>query len=130
MGDGVGKGTQDENGDSQQQQQQKQKQSEEGVAAVILGPVVGRVDVVGQSGTVRESCRVPVVLEVDREGEVTCVVSFEQSDRAVGDEANFIPSAASNCVKLYLEVQRGGRNGRRWHVLRTYARSTLVRFFY
>lgn len=42
--------------------------------AVILGPVVGRVEVVKQSGTVRESCRVPVVLEVDQEGEVTCTV--------------------------------------------------------
>ncbi|CAM9252372.1 unnamed protein product [Ectocarpus sp. 12 AP-2014] len=42
--------------------------------AVILGPVVGRVEVVKQSGTVRESCRVPVVLEVDHEGEVTCMM--------------------------------------------------------
>ncbi|CAN0277654.1 unnamed protein product, partial [Ectocarpus sp. 12 AP-2014] len=40
----------------------------------ILGPVVGRVEVVKQSGTVRESCRVPVVLEVDHEGEVTCMM--------------------------------------------------------
>lgn len=43
-------------------------------AAVILGPVVGRVEVVRQSGLVRESCRVPVVIEVDRGGPVTCMV--------------------------------------------------------
>lgn len=70
-------GTKNENEDSQQHQQQKQKQLEESGVAVILGPVVGRVQVVEQSGTVRESCRVPVVLEVDREGDVTCVVSFD-----------------------------------------------------
>lgn len=55
----------------------QQQQSEDG-PAVILGPVVGRVAVVAQSGVVRESCCVPVVLEVDREGEVACVVSFEK----------------------------------------------------
>ncbi|CAM9540792.1 unnamed protein product [Scytosiphon promiscuus] len=43
-------------------------------SAIILGPVVGRVEVVRQSGLVRESCRVPVVIEVDREGEITCVM--------------------------------------------------------
>lgn len=46
-----------------------------GVAAVILGPVVGRVDVVKQVGGVRESCRVAVVIEVDGDSAVTCVVS-------------------------------------------------------
>ena len=53
----------------------EESQSENG-PAVILGPVVGRVEVVAQSGVVRESCCVPVLLEVDREGEVACVVSF------------------------------------------------------
>lgn len=43
--------------------------------AVILGPIVGRVDVVRQSSGVRESCTVPVVVEVDGDGAVTCVVS-------------------------------------------------------
>lgn len=43
---------------------------------VILGPVVGKVGVVLQSGVVRESCHVPVVLEVDGDGSVTCVVSL------------------------------------------------------
>lgn len=42
---------------------------------IILGPVVGKVEVVRQSGVVRESCRVPVLLEVDRTGVVSCVVS-------------------------------------------------------
>lgn len=42
--------------------------------AIILGPVLGRVEVVRQTGVVRESCRVPVVLEVDRDGAVTCLV--------------------------------------------------------
>lgn len=59
----------------QQQSDKEDKGDEDGDdVAVILGPVVGRVEVVKQSGTVRESCRVPVVLEVDREGEVTCLV--------------------------------------------------------
>eukprot|EP00903_Cladosiphon_okamuranus_P007797 g7546.t1 len=49
------------------------QQSENG-PAIILGPVVGRVEVVAQSGVVRESCCVPVLLEVDREGEVACVM--------------------------------------------------------
>lgn len=61
----------------EEQQQQQEEESEQEVAA-ILGPVVGRVEVVPQSGVVRESCRVPVVLEVDGEGEITCVVSFPQ----------------------------------------------------
>lgn len=54
-----------------------ESQSENG-PAIILGPVVGRVEVVAQSGIVRESCCVPVLLEVDREGEVACVVSFDE----------------------------------------------------
>lgn len=73
-GDEQRKGSRGENEYSTLQQQQSQ--SEEGGAAIILGPVVGRVQVVEQSGHVRESCRVPVVLEVDREGVVTCVVSL------------------------------------------------------
>lgn len=50
--------------------------------SVILGPVVGKVGVVPQAGVVRESCHVPVVLEVDRDGPVTCVVSFSTSARS------------------------------------------------
>ena len=46
-----------------------------GVASVILGPVVGRVDVVKQADGVRESCRVAVAVEVDGDSAVTCVVS-------------------------------------------------------
>ena len=42
--------------------------------AIILGPVVGKVDVVKQASGVRESCRVAVVLEVDGNSSVTCVV--------------------------------------------------------
>ncbi|CAM9100798.1 unnamed protein product, partial [Hapterophycus canaliculatus] len=49
-------------------------QEKEEKAAVIVGPVVGRVEVIKQSGLVRESCRVPVVIEVDRGGKVTCVM--------------------------------------------------------
>lgn len=54
--------------------------SESDGVGVILGPVVGKVGVVPQAGVVRESCHVPVVLEVDRDGPVTCVVSFSTSD--------------------------------------------------
>ncbi|CAM9243711.1 unnamed protein product [Ectocarpus sp. 4 AP-2014] len=57
-----------------QEQSDEEGDGESDDVAVILGPVVGRVEVVRQSGTVRESCRVPVVLEVDREGEVTCMM--------------------------------------------------------
>lgn len=57
-----------------QEQSDEEGDGDSDDVAVILGPVVGRVEVVKQSGTVRESCRVPVVLEVDREGEVTCMV--------------------------------------------------------
>lgn len=42
----------------------------------ILGPVIGRAEVVRQSGGIRESCRVAVVLEVDGDSIVTCVVSL------------------------------------------------------
>lgn len=42
---------------------------------IILGPVVGKVEVVMQSGGVRSSCRVPVILEVDGDAAITCVVS-------------------------------------------------------
>lgn len=58
---------------------QEQRQQSENGPTIILGPVVGRVEVVAQCGIIRESCCVPVVLEVDREGEVVCVVSFESS---------------------------------------------------
>ncbi|CAM9145767.1 unnamed protein product [Ectocarpus sp. 8 AP-2014] len=57
-----------------QEQSDEEGDGDSDDVAVILGPVVGRVEVVKQSGTVRESCRVPVVLEVDREGEVTCMI--------------------------------------------------------
>ena len=51
--------------------------------AIILGPVVGRVEVIAQSGVVRESCCVPVLLEVDREGEVACVVSLGKPSKTL-----------------------------------------------
>lgn len=51
------------------------------VAAVILGPVVGRVDVVKQANGMRESCRVAVVVEVDRDSAVTCVVRKQRQLR-------------------------------------------------
>ena len=72
---GQGGGGQIETDKWSKKEQQPKPGSQAGVAA-ILGPVVGRVEVVAQSGVVRESCRVPVVLEVDGAGEVTCVVSF------------------------------------------------------
>lgn len=80
VGDGRQDGSAQRNADEFQEQQQQQPK--EGVA-IILGPVVGRLEVVAQSGVVRESCCVPVVLEVDREGEVACVVSFEQISKSL-----------------------------------------------
>lgn len=44
--------------------------------SVILGPIVGRVDVTKQANGVRERCRVAVVVEVDGDSAVTCVVSL------------------------------------------------------
>lgn len=42
----------------------------------IIGPIIGRAEIVRQSGGIRESCRVAVVLEVDGDTVVTCVVSL------------------------------------------------------
>ncbi|CAM9574609.1 unnamed protein product, partial [Choristocarpus tenellus] len=42
--------------------------------SVILGPVVGKVDVLPRGEGNRESCRVPILLEVDTPGTVTCLM--------------------------------------------------------
>lgn len=49
----------------------------------ILGPVVGKVDVTRQFSGIRESCRVCVLLEVDGDGVVSCLVSFNLTLNAV-----------------------------------------------
>lgn len=56
--------------------------------SIILGPVVGKIEVVASSGGKRESCRVPVVVEVDRNAIVTCVVSLRRMKNT--HEANAI----------------------------------------
>lgn len=43
--------------------------------SAVLGPVVGRAEIVRQEGGARESCRVAVMLEVDGDATVTCLVS-------------------------------------------------------
>lgn len=73
----VGDGMQNESTQGDTDEPQEHRQQENG-PAIILGPVVGRVEVVAQSGIVRESCCVPVLLEVDREGDVACVVSLDK----------------------------------------------------
>lgn len=69
-------------GQATDESQEHRQQSENG-PAIILGPVVGRVDVIAQSGVVRESCCVPVLLEVDQEGEVACVVSLDKLSKSL-----------------------------------------------
>ncbi|CAM9438025.1 unnamed protein product, partial [Sphacelaria rigidula] len=42
--------------------------------SAVLGPVVGRAEIVRQEGGARESCRVAVMLEVDGDATVTCLM--------------------------------------------------------
>lgn len=86
---GVVDGTQDRSARGSVDESQEDGQQSEAGPAIILGPVVGRVEVVAQSGIVRESCCVPVVIEVDREGRVACVVSFEKHSTSLGFEMVF-----------------------------------------
>lgn len=79
------------------EESQEHNQQSENAPTIILGPVIGRVEVVAQSGTVRESCCVPVLLEVDQEGDVACVVSFQKCSTSLILEMSCVGKSPCFC---------------------------------